>query len=150
MTVTVDPPVETFEIEIPIFGMYIELYIGNDFNKIPDWVSEELGAAMPKLDDGEVCSDGLTIDLSQLGLDGYIVVALKDFYKKVAEDFNAAAGVMTHEALHATKIIMTSRGIPFDEDNDELIAYIQEYVVEEILTAIEKDKPKTDAEEKRK
>lgn len=132
------PVIETFEINIPIFGMYIELFIGDDFAKIPEWLEGEFEQKFT-LDESDCIADGLTIDLSQQGLDGYIVIALKDFWKKISEDFTAAMGVLTHEAFHAAKMVMDSRGIPFIEDNEELVAYLTEFITESILDTVTHD-----------
>lgn len=50
----------------------------------------------------------------------------KDFY-----------GLM-HECLHLATNVMVDRGIPFDKDNDEVIAYYQLYWFKRLWRAINK------------
>lgn len=50
----------------------------------------------------------------------------KDFY------------VLIHECLHLVRRIFTDRDIPFNETNDELIAYYQSYLVKRIWKYLSK------------
>jgi hypothetical protein len=43
------------------------------------------------------------------------------------------AGVVAHEATHVATALMTLRGINFDAKNDEPMAYLVEWVVDEII-----------------
>jgi hypothetical protein len=45
---------------------------------------------------------------------------------------------LAHECLHLVKRIFTDRGIPFNEQNDEMIAYYQSYWIKRIWRSMPK------------
>ena len=126
---------DVIEISIPLFGMYLELFL-SPFSKIGEWAEEEFGCKLSDLETDETEADGLTINLRDAGTDGFIIVALKDFRRRLKKKHNAAIGVLAHECLHATKAIFESRGVPFTPENEEVIAYMQEHLVESSLDAL--------------
>lgn len=130
---------EVIEIEVPLFGMFLEVFL-SDYSKIYDWVKEEFDCDLSNLDEDVVNADGFTVNLGDAGTDGYIVIALKDFRRKLKRKHNIAVGVLTHECLHAVKAIFESRGIPFTPENEEVIAYAQEHLVESVLNELSNKK----------
>jgi hypothetical protein len=81
--------------------------------------------------------DGLFVNIdNDYGISGQFLLAVRDIQKKSS----IRVGVIAHEALHAVRGILKARGIPFDGDNEELIAYLQEYIIEKTLDFYEKIK----------
>ena len=130
---------DVIEVDVPPFGMYVEVWL-DDFSKIPEWIKSEFEVEIPELPEDHLAAGGLTIDLAQFGADGYVVVCLKDFKKNLRREFIRTIGILSHECLHATKAVFESRDIPFTPENEEVIAYTQEGLVETILTKINERK----------
>lgn len=128
---------EVLEIPVPLFGMFLEIWLG-DSRDIAKWAKDEFGADVSDLEQDELDADGLTIDLGQGGVDGYIIVYLKDFKERLRKDMKHAVGTLAHECLHATKSVLESRGVPFTPENEELIAYLQEDMIENVLAKLKK------------
>jgi len=124
--------IKIIDIDVPMFGMIIQIYAGKDIYDFIEWIQTEHGTTLC-LDESEMEVDGLTVDMAQLGVDGFVPIFLRNFKKRLAKDHIMAIGLLSHEALHATKMICESRGIPFNTENDEVIAYMQEHIIEEAL-----------------
>ncbi len=49
-----------------------------------------------------------------------------------------AISSLAHECLHVATFICDSLGLPISYDNDEVLAYITQYLIKELLTAYRK------------
>lgn len=58
----------------------------------------------------------------KLNKDWWIIIPIQDKSKKVS------VNVIAHEALHISRMILTSRGVLFDPNNDEPYAYLVGWV----------------------
>ena len=52
------------------------------------------------------------------------------------------AGIVSHEALHATNYIMDFVGMKLSSDSEESYTYLLQYIVEEVMNLVEKYKIK--------
>jgi hypothetical protein len=127
------------EVEVPLLGMRVVVFLSS-YSKLKNWAEEKFGVKLEDLEPDQEEADGLTIDLNDYGMDGYVIVTLKDIKKKLRswKSFSRGVGVIVHECLHATKAVLMSRGVPFTPENDEIIAYTQEHLVESMLSALTK------------
>lgn len=128
---------DVLEIDVPLFGMFMEVFL-DDISKLESWMKMAIGGEMSELEESEKLADGLTIDSTNAGVDGYVIMVLKDFRKKMKEDRITAIGILAHECLHAARTVLDSRGVPFTSENDEVVAYLQEHLVESTLRELKK------------
>ncbi len=127
--------VKVKEIEVPLFNMFIYVFV-DEREKLDKWAKETFDVdikLLEDLDDAEDSADGLTIDLKNCGLDGNVIVFLKDFYPGMLDYESKPIGVLSHEIIHAVVAVLRSRGIPFNAANEELIAYLHEYIFNKAL-----------------
>ena len=126
---------DVIEIEIPIFGMFLEVYLDKP-EKLEEWAKAEFDIDDLELSREELNAVGLTLNLMENGTDGYVVIALKDFRKLLKDDMAHAVQILAHECLHAAKAVFESRNVPFTGDNEEMIAYTMDYLIKNILDRI--------------
>lgn len=71
------------------------------------------------------------------GDNGYfIILNFDNDYRKI---YN---GIITHEAIHATHMIAAQRGFVSDFDNDEPIAYLAEWITDQVYKFMYEHKKK--------
>lgn len=101
---------------VPIYMKDITVIISNDKKKIFKIVPKSLF-----FEDREIYAHTL------IEPDGNIYILL---------NFNANSkitnGVISHEALHAANFLFSRIGYTTDQDNDETVCYLLEYIVDEI------------------
>lgn len=136
-----DGAYDAIEIEVPVFNALLELFVG-DTSKVGEWASDDLQCDLLGVEDAVASADGFTVSLADVGKDGYVVIALKDFRRRLRADRVRAVGVLAHECLHAVKAVFESRGVPFTPENEEAIAYLQEHLIEEALTRLSSSAPR--------
>lgn len=92
----------------PLFRIEVRLLVGDKKKLKVDWLYENCYCAITST----VTKDNGVLE--------YITV-----WVEKANDYNS----MVHETVHLTKRIFEMMGIPFNETNDEIIAYYQNYWV---------------------
>lgn len=127
-----------FEIDIPIFNSTIIVSFESFINLRKRLYSEF------KIDiDKNVFGggDGIVIDLeNEYQKTGFILLAIDNFYKRIKTKttYTQLYCTLVHEVLHATTTILNNRGVPINFENDETIAYLQEFILSEILTKMKR------------
>jgi len=124
--------IETFKVDVDMFGMKVDVCLGSYENTKKHIESEyEINTDSR---DYFLNSDGVLIDLEKdFGICCTIVLALKNFRRILDSDMPYAMNLLAHECLHAATAIMDDRGIPVNLANDEVIAYIQSFLVQKIV-----------------
>ena len=100
-------------VEVPIYGGHLLMFITNSVDKI----RKEL----PNTDMEEVFAY-----TDQLGGSAAITLNFENPTTKMT------AGVIAHEAAHATHMILSTRGVMPDFDNDEAEVYLLSWMVNQI------------------
>jgi len=133
---------EHFYVDVPIFNMEVNVFIGKreDFS---GWLSSCFEVKDPKLEESAEAAEGLVFELEDYGYVGHVGMFLNDFKAKLETEKHTALGTLAHECVHAAKSVCSSRGMPFDEENEELSAYLVGFLVQKILDKVEKLKKKS-------
>ena len=122
----------TFDVKIDIFNAVVTVHLGT-FDELRDYVDKKYSMAL-QAEDKSI--DGFLADLDKdYGISGACILCVKNFFDV---DRTTALGILVHEALHAVRAIFRSRGVPFAGDNEETIAYTQEYIVGAVLKQVNK------------
>lgn len=109
------------EIEFPLYRGVLVVMLSNDLDLVRKDIEEF------KLED----IYGHTINVNWKGNNGFVVLLnLDNDYRKTHH------GTIAHEAIHATNMLLDSRGVLADFNNDEAQAYLLEWVVDEIYRFI--------------
>lgn len=133
---------DSASIEVPIFNAEIDVFFGKreDFE---DWLNSSFEIKDPKLSEEADAAEGLVFELEDYGYIGHIGMFLNDFSSKLEKEPHLALGTLSHECVHAAKSVCESRGMPFDEDNEELAAYLVGFLVQAVLDKCGKVKKKS-------
>lgn len=109
-------------IEIPLYRGYLLIVISDD----PEEVAEVLGIDRDAFKDGVFCHS--VKEIGHKGKQAWAVVLnFKNKFNKISY------GIVTHEATHTANAIAEARGFVADFNNDEPIAYLAEWIVDEIV-----------------
>ena len=128
-------PKTYFDVEIPIFSVRVIIWL-KDFDSLCKEMMERFDIGIAD-DIFQKSADGCVLNLEgDYFVSGYVLLALKDFKKRVKEDKAEAMSTLVHECLHVATAVMHNRGIPVSYENDETIAYIQSYLVEQVFSRI--------------
>lgn len=123
---------ENFEVDVDLYKIIIDVYLGS-FEKTIKQIEKKHGVKLDFASDFGT-SDGSVINLEEShDVPGYVAIAIKNFAEKYADDQWRAIAVLSHEAVHVATAIMHNRGIPISYENDETLAYLQEWILETIL-----------------
>ena len=110
-------------IEIPIYRGYLIVVFTNDIDTIkkayPAFVGKNVYAH--------------TIYINHKDSQGFCVIF--NFKNKNRRIYH---GVIAHESLHAANMIAEERGILLSTDNDEPMAYLTEFITDEIYKYMER------------
>lgn len=110
--------------EIPIYRGKLVIILSNDKDKIKK--------ICPIFDDDNIFAHAIFGNYK--GVQGFfIIINLKNKFMKITP------GVIAHEAYHICSFISDKRGITIDTNNDEPIAYLTEWIVNEIHKFINKN-----------
>lgn len=87
----------------------------------------------------DVLTNGIPFEIDCFGPDGYLARTAFKIRERPRDDLpftvvihsrSAAISVIAHEAVHAANFIQDSMGVVPDFNNDELTAYIVQYICE--------------------
>jgi hypothetical protein len=110
------------EVHIPLYRGTLLIFLTND--------SSELQKHIPDFKDEEPY--GHTLAVNYNGRAAYAVIFNFLYsYRKITH------GTITHESIHAANFIASDRGIVADFNNDEPIAYLADWITDEIYKFIE-------------
>ncbi len=140
--------IENFKVDVDLFGMTVDVCLGS-YDDTKQYIKDEYNVDVdPEIH--FVNTDGVLIDLEKdYKVCCSIVLAIKNFRDVLRDDLPYAVNLITHECLHAATTIMDNRGIPVNVENDEVIAYIQSYLVQKIMENLEEIGVKITLDEKR-
>lgn len=115
-----------YTIEIPLYGVIINLYISNNPQKTKSRISGE--------------KESLPEDANKDGTAEAFFLWNDPDDKEYDVIFHPSAGpyLISHEALHVTLAICSVCGIAVNADNDEPITYLHSHIVEEIDKRVRK------------
>lgn len=111
------------ELKVPLYRGKLVIILTND--------KEQLQKYIPDFEDKEpYAHTGL---VNWKGNQGFVIVLnFENSFRKMHN------GTITHEAIHATHLIAQERGIEADFLNDEPIAYLAEFITDEIYKLMTK------------
>lgn len=111
------------EQDVPIYRGRLVVIISNDKDKLKSFI--------PYFEDNEIYAHSFMLDWK--GKEGFVI----------ALNFNNKhrpihIGTIAHEAVHVAHLIAEHRGVIPDFVNDEPIAYLVEWIVDEVIKLMEK------------
>lgn len=108
---------------IPIYRGKLVIILSNSTQKVKKLIPELLGSSVY----------AHTINQNWHGVDGYIIVL--NFDNQARHIF---PGTITHEAIHCAHFLARGRDIIADFENDEPIAYLVEWITDEVYKFVYK------------
>lgn len=108
------------KIKVDIFPNNIYLYVGNTFKEAKSNFEKDFYTELP-------LPENVVARCQYSEKHNVIVIMLDINSPKLVEN-------IYHEALHAAGFIITSIGMSYNFDNDELMAYLQGYISDKILS----------------
>jgi hypothetical protein len=103
--------------DIPLFRGKLVLIISNDTEKVKKY--------LPNFGDRNVYAHTCYYDWKGYG-SFFIVLNFDNDYRKLYH------GTVTHESIHAANMIANDRGVIADFNNDEPLAYLSEWIADEV------------------
>ena len=111
----------TFNVQL--YGWRVFLFVERD--KYARFASRRTGTPIAERRAEAADSDGLTL-------------CRKEAHELVIAIFDGEPGTLAHEATHAAFYILTGAGVKLTSDNDEPLAYLVGYIVDECIPSIVK------------
>lgn len=115
------------KLDIPIFNFDIDFRFCK-LSKVKDILKNEYDV---------ICSDdlngagGACFNLeAEYGISNTLMIAIEDFFD---DDQAQSLSILTHECLHAAMMIIANRGMKVNQNNDELVAYLQQYIIKNVI-----------------
>jgi hypothetical protein len=113
------------ELEVPLYGTQFIIVLSND--------SKEVSKKLPQMEDEGLFAHA--IHTNWKGLRGFVMILNFDWkYAKITN------GTISHEALHIANMISDAMGVQPDFNNDEPLAYLTEWIVNEVYRFINDNK----------
>ena len=112
------------ERKIPIYRGTLIIILSNDSQKVSDKINYSLD---------EVYAHSFIVDWH--GMEGFL--CLLNLHSKQRKIYH---GTIAHEASHLAHFILQERGVKEDFENDEPVAYLVEWITDEIYKEIKKKK----------
>jgi len=113
-----------YETDIPLYRGKFIIILTNDLVAVKEHC--------PDFEDPEIY--GYTIAMNWKGLQGFCVVFnFHNPHRPITH------GVIVHEAIHTTSMILNERGVSADHDNDEPFAYLCDWIIDRIYAFIAKN-----------
>jgi len=121
---------QTFYVQVPIYNCKVWFYFNSTFG-LKDWAKEKFNV---NLDEAFYAGKATAIsyDLENAGRPGHLLVAI-DNPEECCENRDAFISYLVHETLHTAITILENRGIPVNAENDEVLAYLQQFLFENAL-----------------
>lgn len=122
-----------FYINIPMFDCIVYFYL-EDNSGLIDFAKKKFKV---NLSDPTIeTAVGAAYNLEELGCSATYLVAIDNFW---SYKFSYILPVVVHELLHSTSMLLTTRNVSANMENDEIIAYLQQYMFEQFLKKIRLD-----------
>lgn len=125
-------PGSSAEVYVPIVNAKVVFFFG-PFSNLKKWALKKFGIELAE--SSFACADGATFNLEEdREIPGTILVALNDFFRKWRLEPWYALNILSHEVVHASMMILSNKGIGVGLNEDEMLAYLQGYIIEEIIS----------------
>lgn len=122
---------QRFVIDVNIFNVDVGFAINSTEQEIKTWLQKLSGKKYKDFDEKELKGwDNSETDLGRMiNFEGGFVVLLKLEKNK----FRYSIGILAHEINHVVNYLLMDRRISLSKDNDEVYAYLTEYITREAL-----------------